>query len=241
MILINGCSNPTSNEVMLTGGVILTFDDHNIDEWVKADSILHVKKWKATFCISEFPSLTEKEKSWILHLQQNGNEIACHGTNHERATYYIEQHSVKEYLEREIYPSIVEMERYGLDITSFAYPGGVRDSHTDSVLLNYFSLLRGTTFNTLPPEQHKCFTSLEDHDSLVYAIGIDSHYKHMHLDYIKTLLQFAKEKNKIIIFYGHKISLKEDEYVTTYSTLNFISDYVNENKMKFYTLRDLAE
>ena len=242
IISIQSCDNPTSSNLEQNSGVIFTFDDHTINEWVKADSIFHQKNWKATFCVSQFPYLTEKEKLSILQLQNNGNEIACHGTHHERAVYYIKEHSVKEYLEYEIYPSLIEMEKYGIEVSSFAYPGGVRNALTDSVLFNCFSLLRGTTFRSLPPEQHKCFSSLNNSDSLVFALGIDSHYKHLHLAYIKTLLNFAKENRKIIIFYGHHIcKVDSAKFVTSYKTIDFICNYVNDNNMDFYTLSDLID
>jgi hypothetical protein len=244
LLVLFGCkksSNPVHNLGSENGGVILTFDDFSVEDWLKADSIYSKAGWKATFCITKFPELSEARRQGIVTLKNNGNEIAFHGTHHVRAAWYIRDHSVQEYIDYEITPGLEMMRSYGLNPTSFAYPGGVRDAISDSVLFNFFSLLRATTFNSGIPENQNCYTTLEG-SPLVYALGIDNHYKHMHLDYIYELLSYANSNNKIIIFYGHRI-LDDDTtaYVTSYHTLNFITDFVERNKMKYYTLSELTK
>ncbi len=238
------CSHSSEPPVIIenNGGVILTFDDNSVSDWLKADSIYSLKNWKATFCIAKFPELDESDRQGIVALQNNGNEIAFHGTHHVRAAWYIRDHSVQEYLDYEILPGLNLMKSYGLNIRSFAYPGGVRNTLSDSALFNYFKVLRGTTFFNGSPEEQNCYTTLNNGDSLVFALGLDNHYEHMHLDYIYELLSYAKRENKIILFYGHRI-LDDDttRYVTSYHTLNFITAFVKENKMKYYTLSELKK
>lgn len=236
-VFFYSCKDPSDQQ---KSGIVLTFDDYFIDNWLKADSIFSKYHWKATFCVSKFPELSKKIKKKLLILQNNGNEIAFHGTHHERASFYIQKNTLQNYIDYEITPGLKEMEDYGLDISSFAYPGGVRDGLTDKILLNYFSVLRGTTYNALPPSQHNCFINCDKNSNLVFAIGIDSHYEHFSIEYIESLLDYAKDEDKIIVFYGHSIEDKENkEYVTSYNTLTKICDFAVKNDLKFYTLSDL--
>jgi len=226
------------------GGVVLTFDDNYVDSWSRADSVFQKYNWKATFCITEFHKLNEKQKKDLLFLQSEGNEIAFHGTHHERAAYYLNSHSPSEYLNYEIFPDLNAMKKYGFNIKCFAYPGGVRSKQTDSLLWNYFKVLRSTTFLALPPEEQRCFATKKDTTGgkrLVFAIGIDSHYKHMRISYIDTLLNYAYKNSFVVLFYGHHIEKNvTQKYITAYSTLKHICDFVEKKRMKFYTLSNLA-
>ena len=75
------------------GAIVLTFDDRHIDEWYKADSIFSIYNWKATFCVSAYGTLTENQKLKLLSLQNNGNEIALHGTHHYNALEYLSNYT----------------------------------------------------------------------------------------------------------------------------------------------------
>ncbi len=244
LLLLGSCDkldSPVAEEYH--GGVIFTFDDNYVDTWIRADSIFQDLDWKATFCIAKFHTLSRDKKDDLLYLQSEGNEIAFHGTNHLRAAYYLRDHTHEEYLKTEIFPDLNAMKRYGFDVTSFAYPGGVRSPETDSLLWNYFDVLRGTTFLALNPAEQRCFASLKDtlNKRLVFAIGIDSHYEHMRLSYIDSLLNYAYDNSKVVLFYGHFIEkVANRKYVTTYSTITHICKFVKEKGMRFFTLRDLA-
>lgn len=239
-----GCDSPNSISDISSNnpGVILTFDDNSVDDWIKADSIYSKRDWKATFNVSNFIDLDENQQRNLLKLQERGNEIAFHGTHHIRAAYYLKEHSPEEYLDYEIIPGLTKMDKMGFHISSFAYPGGVRNAFTDSLLFNFFTVLRGTTFLAIPPSEQKCFTTIGGYKKLVYAIGLDNHYEHMHLDYIESLLQYAVDENKIVLFYGHHIEDDDTtKYVTSYKTLNFICDFIEKHRLNYYTLSEVVE
>jgi len=244
-ILILAChSSLNQPEIENESGVILTFDDNSIDSWFRADSIFKNDGWKATFCIAKFHEINQAEKYKLLQLQSEGHEIAFHGTHHVRAAYYLNDHTPEEYINYEILPDLDSMKNFGFNISSFAYPGGVRNEISDSILWNYFSVLRGTTFLALPPQAQRCFSKINMNKNklLVYAIGLDSHYEHMRLSYIDTLLNYAFDNSQVVLFYGHHIEeIDTSDYITAYATIEHICDFVKEKRMKFYTLKDLVK
>jgi len=223
------------------GAVVLTFDDKYIDEWYAADSIFSKYNWKATFCITAYGTLSEQEKSKIFKLQNNGNEIASHGNKHYNALEYLSDHSMEEYLDNEIFPSLNQMTKDGLNITSFVYPGGVRSVELDLTLFDYFPVLRGTTYDKLSSKSGSHFLNKGSYNLLVYGLGIDNHYEHFNIEYIFDLIDYARKENMAVIFYGHNIAADDNtDYVTSYNTIKEICRYVNEKGMEFLKLSELT-
>jgi len=223
------------------GAIVLTFDDRHIDAWYKADSIFSIYNWKATFCVSAYGTLTENQKLKLLSLQNNGHEIASHGTHHYNASEYLSNHSMDEYIKNEILPSLNEMQKDGLNINSFAYPGGVRSVELDLALFDYFPVLRGTTYGKISAKSKSHYLIRGEKELLVCGLGIDNHYSHFDIDYIINLLEYADKENIALILYGHKIADNDtSKYVTSYNTLNEICNYAQQNGMEFLTLRELV-
>jgi len=223
------------------GAIVLTFDDSHIDAWYKADSIFSIYNWKATFCVSAYGTLTENQKLKLLSLQNNGHEIALHGTHHYNASEYLSNHSMDEYIKNEIMPSLIEMQNDGLNITSFAYPGGVRSVELDLALFDYFPVLRGTTYDKISSKSKSHFLKRGEKELLVCGLGIDNHYSHFEIDYIINLIEYAHKENIALILYGHRIADDDTlEYVTSYNALEEICNYVQRSGMKFLSLRELT-
>lgn len=237
------------------GGVILTFDDDTIVEWFDANRKLSKYKWKATFFVSEFYSLQAEEINRLKILQSVGHEIASHGYNHINAQEFISSHSPEKYIENEILPSINAMKDEGFDISTFAYPFGatIRFNLTekisyvlsgnkintlDKMLLEHFDIIRKTTYKQRAPSQQINFAN---GSRIVFGLGTDVIYEN-EVEYLLNMLQYAKENDKIVIFYGHRIaSDKEDsKYTTDVETLKKICRYVENNDMRFMTMKDLV-
>ena len=243
-LIINACDKifDICDDFQGPGAIVLTFDDKHVDEWYLADSIFSNYDWKATFCVTAYDKLTENKKLKLMTLQNNGHEIASHGTKHENAKEYLSNNSMKEYIKNEILPSLNEMKMDGLNITSFVYPGGVRSIELDLELFDYFSVLRGTTYNKLSSKSKSHFLTRGENELLVCALGIDNHYEHFDIDYIISLLDYAANEGIAVIFYGHNIGDDDNSsYVTSYDTLDKICNYAQEKGMEFLTLKDLVE
>jgi peptidoglycan/xylan/chitin deacetylase (PgdA/CDA1 family) len=225
-----------------TGAIVITFDDRHISDWYKADSIFSKYNWKATFCVTDYGNVTEVEKQNLFELQSKGHEIAHHGYKHFNATEYLKTHTMEEYIQNEITPSLDLMQNDGLNITSFVYPGGVRSVELDVALFDYFPILRGTTYGQKPLNQQDCFLEREGEELLVYGLGIDNHYEHFDIDYYYRLIEYVANYGIAVIFYGHRIADDDSSsYVTSYDTIDKICKYAQKRGMEFLTLSELTD
>ncbi|MBU0529731.1 polysaccharide deacetylase family protein [bacterium] len=232
--------NFCNTELKGPGAIVLTFDDRHISDWYKADSIFSKYNWKATFCVTDYGKVNEEQKQNLLELQSNGNEIAHHGFKHFNALEYLTTHTMEEYIQNEITPSLDLMQNDGLNVTSFVYPGGVRSVELDLALFDYFPILRGTTYGNKPLNQQDCFLKRGGEELLVYGLGIDNHYEHFDIDYYYRLIEYVANNGIAVIFYGHRIADDDSSsYVTSYQTLEKICTYAQEKGVEFLTLKEL--
>jgi len=222
-----------------SGGVAITLDDQHIDEWVKADSSLSFYNWKATFCISGFDKLSEKSINILLDFQDKRHEIANHSLNHADALKYSDEHSLQEYIDKEVLPATQMMRSAGFEIHSFAYPYGSRSAETDSALLPHFTTLRALAWGIKEPSEHYCYYN---GDPVVYAFTMDSNYEYATEEYILDLMEYARDNDQILILYGHKpVFDGEVGYTTDIRLLELICSYAVENNMRFFCLKDLVK
>lgn len=222
-----------------TGGVVLTFDDDYVEDWKIADMKLRDYSWKASFCICRIGLMNRDRIQTLQGFQNYGHEIAGHGANHVNTLDYIAANGFQKFYEDEVTPMMTKMKDNGLNVTSFAYPYGVRNYYTDSQLFNTFTVLRGTTYGAYIPENQSCYY---DNSKIVFGLGIDSHYPHFSMPYIFNLLDYANSHHKILILYSHKpVEVVSADYQTKMETLISICKYVKQKHMRFYTLSDLSK
>lgn len=221
----------------LQSGVIISFDDTFVDDWYALNDTLQPYDWRATFFVSKFNQLSATQIQKLKDLKNAGHEIAGHGLNHENAPIYILKSGISEYFNQEIYPMINLMNNNDLSPTSFAYPGGARNPITDSLLLNEFQIIRGTTYSTSAAVSQDCYYK---NNRIILGLGIDNCYPHFNMLYFISLLKYAKDNNKIVVFYAHRpVPHYHNRYETEYNTLIEICNYVKKNNMKFYTASEL--
>ena len=219
------------------GGVVLTFDDDYVDDWNKANNILAKYNWKATFFVTHFDKLKPQEIQELKNLQNKGNEIAAHGLNHQHTVLFVKENGTDAFVKQEINPMLTLMKNDGFNVTNFSYPYGNRTEETDKLLFQHFNFLRGTTYGSEAPNLQNCYYNKS---KLIYGLGLDNSYPHFSVPYFLALLQYAKEQNRIVIFYAHKTVPKASKnYETEFSTLTEICKFVKNNNMKFYTVSDL--
>lgn len=230
-------SNNTTVPPFYQPGIVLTFDDVFVDEWYDADQTMASYNWKATFFITKYDQYTEGQILKLHILEGKGHEIGGHGLHHLKASDYISSYGMPAYFNDEILPMIQLMQTDGFDLKTFAYPYGDRNAGIDHELLGYFKILRGTTYGRMNPAHQNCFFT---GSSVVYGLGIDESYGN-DIEYLKNLMQFAKEHNKIVIFYGHQIVTQATaNYQTPLDKLEKICQFANENGLKFYKADELT-
>ena len=221
----------------LQSGVVISFDDDYVDEWFEVNNVLEPYDWKATFFVTKFNQLSTAKIQKLKDLKIDGHEIGGHGLNHLNAPNFISANGTAEYLNQEIIPMETLMNNNDLSTTSFAYPYGARNTTTDNLLLNRFEIVRGTTYGNANPASQNCYYN---NNNLVFGLGIDKNYSHFSISYFLSLLEYAKNNNKIVIFYAHKpVPTFQNNYETEYQTLIQICNYVKNNNMKFYKISEL--
>ena len=221
----------------LQSGIVISFDDDFVDEWFEVNNILQPYDWKATFFVTRFNQLSSAKIQKLKDLKSYGHEIGAHGLNHVNATTFISANGTNEYFNQEILPMLNLMNNNDLSPTSFAYPYGSRNATSDNLLLNEFQIIRGTTYGNTNPASQNCYYN---NNRLVFGLGIDNNYSHFSIPYFLSLLEYAKNNNKIIIFYAHKpVPSFQNNYETEYQTLIEICNYVKNANMKFYKMSEL--
>lgn len=224
--------------LQLQPGIALSFDDTHIHDWYEANEIFREYGWKATFYLSRFHRFSDDEIAMLHRLQDEGHEIAAHGYHHIRGVEYISENGIQAYLDYEINPMMDIMEQNNFFPTTFAYPYGNRDAQLDSLLFDRFRLLRGTTSGNPEIEY---FRGFYNGSNLVFGRGIDSHRDDFDMAYLLSLLEYAKEHNKIVVLFGHKtVPMFTDRNQTEYRTLRALFDYMKEHDMRFYTMDELS-
>ena len=207
-------------------------------QWVAADSVLQEYRWKATFCVARFDTISADNVRKLSALQASGHEIAAHGYSHLNAVEYVQDKSMEAYFDVDIFPLLDSMQAKGFQVRSFAYPFGARKSAIDQQLLKRFDVVRGTTYGKREAKNHRCFSN---GTTVVWGLGMDSHYGN-DIDYVVELLEYAKWNGKFLILYGHMPrELDMEQYVTSYTKLKQICQFINENGMHFVTLNEVKD
>jgi peptidoglycan-N-acetylglucosamine deacetylase len=228
---------PHPGEEPYAAGVVFTFDDNFADEWCDADEVLSVYDWKATFFITQYSQLSQEEKNELYGLERNGHEIAGHGHRHIKASVYTASFGADRYIKDEIEPMIQAMGQDGFTLKTFSYPYGDRNIKLDNRLYNYFDVVRGTTYGQFSPDKHNCFYT---GNRLVYGLGIDHSYAHANVAYLKSLMLYAKEHNKIVVFYGHRVvDNPVGNCQLPIKKLKELCGYANELGLRYYTMSEL--
>jgi len=242
LLFLFSCNKDNSNYIHSPkkGGVSISFDDAYITSWYNSAFLLSKYHWKATFDVTQINKLTEHQINQLFYLQKQGYEIAGHGLLHLHALKFVSTYGMSAYLEQEIFPMIEIFNKKSLRLRSFVYPYSSRNSKIDSTLFNYFSILRTGTEAVKTPSEQVCFFN---NSRLVTALQIDDNVARVDDQYILDLLKYAKENNKILLLFGHKIVEGDSNYAyqVRISRLKKICDYVDRNNMKFYNLSDLAK
>ena len=227
------------NIVYKNGAVVLTFDDHYVNDWLMADTVLEKYNWRASFGLTLYNERTEEEITGLQYLESKGHEIASHSLRHKNASQYVKMHGLESYLKIEVDSMNTLMNKKFNKVTAFVYPNGSHTAEIDAVMLNRFNILRGATSSKKPPKDQDCYFN---GSHIVNAWGIDHNYEHYSKELLTELLQFANDNNLILILYAHRVTHNVTiNYQVNISTLEYICKYVDNNNMTFLTLSDLAE
>jgi hypothetical protein len=139
------------DRVTPSAGVMLSFDDANVESWVEGIPLYARHGARLTFFVAFFDRLSDSERTGLHDLANAGHAIEAHSLQHLRAPLYVERNGVGAYLDHEALPSIDLLRADGFEVTSYAYPYGARTGELDRALLNHVELVRSVAFTWTGP------------------------------------------------------------------------------------------
>jgi peptidoglycan-N-acetylglucosamine deacetylase len=218
-------------------GIILTVDDGNINTWYQYIDYLDSVHFKLTFYIAGYHELNDTEKEMLKEFQAHGHEIAYHTTNHVNINDFLKDKSPDDYIQEEILPDLKLMQKDSFDVKNFAYPYGYGDGTVDRLLKNYFRSIRKirvTTYFRLY-QLDEIYYDFPTNDRIIYGADVDRGVEVTKSDLEKALKR-AKEENKIILLYCHKIGNTDEDYEISETRFKQIVDYCNNHEMTSLTV-----
>jgi len=224
-------------------GVILSFDDAFVADWLAAMPLFERYKAHVTFFISHFERLTPEQIDGLHRIERAGHAIECHGLRHERAATYCREHSLEQWLECEVQPAVAWMRQEGFEPTAFAYPCSENDDQTDRALLGVFRHIR----TNRGPEEGQSLAAFDPvfapadriaDRGCIIAKRIDRTGPE-ELPEIEAALERAAARRECVAFNSHNISdMPQRNYVTPWA-VEAILRQSRELGLAFHTVRDL--
>lgn len=228
-------------------GVLLTFDDAHVDEWVVALPLFARYQARVTFFVTRFDTLSPAQIAGLRTLEEAGHTIGCHGLRHRKAAEYVAEHGMENYLDAEITPALAQMEAAGFVPRSFAYPSSNNDHATDGELLKTFRYLRtGTGVRegerlaqmdrlftaTIAFSAPRCLTG-KGVDRIGYPGNEDA------LAQLFEAMERAAERGELLTLYAHGIAAEGKHHHIQPATLEKILAHGQALGLRFYAFDEL--
>jgi peptidoglycan/xylan/chitin deacetylase (PgdA/CDA1 family) len=129
-------------QVSPRSGFALAFDDDAIEKWYEMRGILRAHHARVTFFVAAYHVWTEEQRAMLAELAADGHSVQAHGVNHLFADHYLVDHTVSDYVEQEVLPSIAALKQAGYPVTTFAFPGGASTDELTAAVLDYVPRVR---------------------------------------------------------------------------------------------------
>jgi peptidoglycan-N-acetylglucosamine deacetylase len=228
-------------------GILLTFDDTHVAEWVAAIPMLEKYNARATFFVTRFDRMTRSQLDGLKQLEAAGHTIGCHGLRHIKAVEHTTAHGVESYLEKEITPALAHMEKAGFAPTSFAYPMSNNNAATDKALLTRFRHVRtgtGVKAGQRYVEVDALFTPTAQQANRGCLIGkgidrIGEPGKEDQLTQLFEAMERAASKGEILTLYAHGIAASGKHHHLMPDTLEKILAHGQHLGLRFYGFDEL--
>ena len=223
-----------------TGGVVFSFDDRFIAEWVAHRDIFEKHNIRATFFISRPYLLDSLHVEGLRLLRSDGHEIACHGMYHLDATQYAD--SIDKYINYEILPALELMNGFGFNITSFAYPYGLSTDGIDSAMFDHFSFLRKATmnYNNTTIDTYDEIYATRNSYNIVNSMGIDNIFD-ISLDNLEAGVLRAFNKDEVLVLYAHRIDTVSGSYTIDPEYLENAFKLISKYELRSLRMSDLGD
>jgi hypothetical protein len=237
IFLILGCSNkiPKVDSLTPIGGICLSFDDANIDNWYSYLDLFDEYNVKVTFYVSHFDKMTTAQKQKLHEIENRGHEIAFHTLTHPNMVKKAKSVGAKTLINNEIKKGIALMKLDNFCPKSFAYPFGSNNLELSDSLLKYFKSLRCLNGSK---DYAKSFVK-NTGNSVTYAIGLDNS-SNKTTEFIMDLEQKAFNNNTCLMLVAHNIERPSTNLQVPLVKIKAILNKARELNLKFYRAIDIA-
>ncbi|MFC3415158.1 polysaccharide deacetylase family protein [Algoriphagus hitonicola] len=190
-------------------GIVLSFDDDYLDNWVGILPLLERYDAKVTFFISGLSQMDSLDLEKVKLIRAKGHEIGAHTENHLSLNQYIKNYGLKAYWEKEIKAQLSAFDQLGIYPIVFAYPYGEKNQYIDFLLLSRFKATRNVVAPTkgvhLPD---KIFHNLGTRQNRFYSLAIDNRDQVQENQLLSAFQKVAREQ-KVIFLHAHDIGEEE--------------------------------
>lgn len=227
-------------------GLLLTFDDRNMENWEKYIPLFDKYDARATFFVDRFDQLSPEQIESLRRLNEKGHSIGCHGLRHLKAADYYQKYSIEKYVADEIRPALSAMKNNGFTPTCFAYPSSNCDSITDQALRPYFKYVRSGLGKVDEwQEKDHAYVKIEEIKNHFRLNGFSFHPKTKEEELIvqaKKAIDRISKNGEMIVLYAHDIRSTHEDGPTHFITpeaLEEILAYAATKKIKMYAFDEL--
>jgi peptidoglycan/xylan/chitin deacetylase (PgdA/CDA1 family) len=235
-MLFLGCTKFKKEGQCSHAGIVLTFDDDRVDNWVQYLPFLDSAHVKATFYISRYNRFTLQQKQKLALIKSYGHEIAFHSTNHYDMLKYVYKykHTIDELIKNEIESGLRLMNQDGYYPVTFAYPFGAHNGLFDKKLLRYFKSVRALNGTS---DFSKSLTVTEQND-ILYGLDIDQTGNRSEADILR-LIQSAADNRNCAVLVAHDINNGKPLSVSR-ELLQKIFNLADRLNLKYYTAAEIS-
>jgi peptidoglycan/xylan/chitin deacetylase (PgdA/CDA1 family) len=223
-------------------GFCLTFDDRGIEGWYRAGDIFAKHGALATFFVSQFHELTDRQIGQLRELEKAGHEIGYHATHHLMPTDFLASHTLEEYMDVEIYPALAVMRQLGFKPKSFAYPFNAYTDESNRRLLEMFSILRSAIIRCHDPISFEESLTAQSGNRIVFSSNIDVSTigATPTIPDVERQLDVVAQSGKVVTYYAHEVSDGPAERSSiSLGDLDHLLNAANRRNLHFYRFCDL--
>ncbi len=235
-LLFAGCTKFKKDGSVKDPGVVITFDDNYVDNWVEYLPMLDSAGVRATFYICRYNRFSAAQKAKLQLIQSHGHEIAFHTTNHYNMMDYVykHKHTPEEWLKYEIEDGLKLMNCDGFYPQTFAYPAGAHNGLSDNMLQRYFKSVRALNGTN---DFSKSLVPTEK-NLVLYGLGIDKSSKRSD-ETVLSVIKSASDNRDCAIFVAHNINGNSPLSVTKERLLKMFA-YIKSLGLKYYTASEIS-
>jgi peptidoglycan/xylan/chitin deacetylase (PgdA/CDA1 family) len=214
------------------GGIVLAFDD-GYPSWISviAPELKRVGGVATGFVNNQRIRFGDLSFDDLLTLQNKyGWEIGTHTYHHFNAPTFVKQKCLSVWVKDELEASVAELRSHGLKIQSMVFPYNAFTKELGTEVMKRFKSFRRDEVDPLNAGINE--------DGSVPGTEIDTAF-YVPLAQMFKWIDFARQEDKLLFLYGHKVLPDEDFFTGTVASVSMLT-LVSKEKIKPFAEKDLC-